>query len=200
MYRLLVILCLFISACLCHAEGGFYVGIGAGYTSMTDIPLGSVDNGSDSNQYIGAATAAVSGGYNFNHIVGVQLDYAIAYNAVGPGYNPTQQLVDAAVLVHLPFGFIISALSDFSLFVKGGVGYSTYAFNNIANNCTTCVNPPNGAYAVVPVYGLGAEYGFGPIGIKAEWDHSGDIMVPNQGRNQISISSNMYLLSVLYYF
>lgn len=198
--RLLLFIIVNIFIICCYAEGGFYAGIGAGYSDITNTPQSGLtfNNGSTQNQNTGTFSTALYGGYDFNRIVGLQLDYNILFNGQLPGYSINQQLVDAAVLVHLPFGFIADALTGFSLYAKGGVGYSAYTFNN--QSCTTCVNPPSNANAIVPVYGAGAEYGFSNIGIRAEWDYSGNVNAPNLGKNQVGLDSNMYLLSILYHF
>jgi hypothetical protein len=128
------------------------------------------------------------------------MDYSVAFNASAPTYTINQQLLDGVILLHLPFSIFADALSGFSLFAKGGLGYSVYTFNNQSANCATCVNPPSNASAYTPVYGLGAEYGFSSVGIRAEWTYSGKVTAPNIGYNQVQLNSNMYLLSILYHF
>ncbi|HLX53774.1 MAG TPA: outer membrane beta-barrel protein, partial [Aquella sp.] len=147
---------------LCYAEGGFYIGLGGGYDSITNSPQNGLTfiNGSGSSQNGGTFATTVFAGYNFNRIVGMELGYSVGYNGQTTTYNISQQLTDVTALVHLPFSFIADALSDFSLFARGGVGYSYYGFGNVSNNCVTCVTPPNSASTLVPVFGLGAEYRF----------------------------------------
>jgi len=186
----------------CYATGGFYAGIGAGYSSIINIPQSGLSfaNGSTGSQETPAFTTALYGGYNFNQIVGVQVDYNIAFNGQVSGYSINQQLFDAAVLLHLPFGIFTDTLKGFSLYAKGGIGYSNYDFDGQLITCTTCINLPSSTYAFIPVYGLGAEYSFSSLGIRAEWDYSGNVIAPNFGSNQVQLNSNMYLLSILYHF
>ncbi len=58
---------------LCYAEGGFYLGLGAGYASMTNIPQSSFsfNNGSFASQNVGSLATALYTGYDFNRIVGI---------------------------------------------------------------------------------------------------------------------------------
>lgn len=191
-----------INICLCYAEGGFYVGLGAGYASINNVPQSnfSFNNGTTGSQMVGSFATTVYAGYDFNNIVGLQVDYNVAYNALPPSYTEGQQLTDGAVLVHLPFSIMADSLKGFSLFAKGGLGYSYYSFGNINPSCTSCINPPNNTSAVVLVYGLGAEYNFNSFGVRAEWNSNGTVTVANQGNNQLLLDSNMYLLSMLYRF
>jgi hypothetical protein len=186
----------------CYAEGGFYAGIGAGYSSINNVPQSGLtfSNGSAVSQNAGAFTGGIYGGYDFNRIVGVQLDYDVAFNGQTSSYNATGQIVDAAVLLHLPFGFIAEALNGLSVFAKGGIGYTTWGFGNVSANCATCLNPQNSASGIVPVYGFGIEYGLKNMGIRAEWDYSGNVSASNQGTNQVQLNANTYLLSILYHF
>jgi hypothetical protein len=187
---------------LCYAEGGFYVGLGAGYASMTNIPQSSFsfNNGSFASQNVGSFATAIYAGYDFNRIVGLQIDYNVAYNGWASGFIENQQIFDGAVLVHLPFSIIADSLSGFSLYAKGGVGYSYYAFGQVSPSCTTCVYPPSNTSAMVPVYGLGAEYAFTSFALRAEWSHSGNVTATNFGNNQLLLDSNMYFISGLYRF
>ncbi|MCC2626136.1 MAG: OmpA-like transrane domain [Burkholderiales bacterium] len=188
---------------LSYAEGGYYLGLGAGYASMTNIPQNSFsfNNGSFASQNVGSFATAIYAGYDFNRIVGLQIDYNVAYNGWASGFIENQQLLDGAILVHLPFSIIADSLSGFSLYAKGGIGYSYYSFGQVSPTCTTCVFPPNDTSSAVPVYGLGAEYAFKDfIALRAEWSHSGNVTAANVGNNQLLLDSNMYFLSILYRF
>ena len=178
--------------------------IGAGYATLANATQGgyffnnSTSGGTQSSSNI---ASTLYFGYDFNRYVGLQLDYNVAYaGQVAGSYNVNQQLINGAVLLHLPFGLFADALSGLSVFAKGGVGYSLYGFGVVNPTCTNCVNPPSQAYAFVPMYGAGIEYGFTNIGIRGEWNYSGSVIAPNLGSNQLVVSSNMFLLSVLYHF
>ncbi len=203
MRKLLIIIAI-INVWPAFAEGGFYAGIGFGYANIANTAQNNFtfNNGSSGTQNGPAPASTLYGGYDFNRYIGIQADYNVAYSAQIPGssYSVYQQLIGASVLLHLPFGLFSNALSGFSIFVKGGLDYSVFDFGNVSSTCSTCVNPPGTAYAVVPVYGLGAEYGFGNVGIRGEWNYNSNVMAPNFGSNQVQASSNMYLLSVLYHF
>src|SRR6185437_2103266 len=200
--RKLLFTLVILSAGICYAEGGFYVGLGAGFASITNSPQNGLTfiNGSGSSENGGTFASTIYAGYNFNRIVGLQLDYDVAYNGQTTTYNVSQQLTDAAVLVHLPFSFIADALSDFSLFAKGGIGYSYYGFGNISSSCVTCVIPPNNISTLVPIFGLGAEYRFTSFGVRAQWDYSVNVTANNLGNSQVQLNSSMYFLSLLYHF
>ncbi|MCC2644387.1 MAG: OmpA-like transrane domain [Burkholderiales bacterium] len=200
MRKLLFILA--ITANWCYAEGGFYAGLGAGYAYINNIPQSgfSFNNGSSSSQSVGSFATTIYAGYDFNNIVGLQIDYDVAYNGLPPSYSQGQQVTDGALILHLPFSIISASLKDFSLFAKGGIGYNYYSFGNISPNCATCVNPPNNISAFVPVYGLGAEYDFNSFAVRAQWNYNGSVTAANEGNDQLQLNSNMYLLSVLYRF
>lgn len=192
-----------LSSWCCHAEGGFYAGIGGGYANITSIPQSGYifNNGNSDSQNSGAIAAGIYGGYNFNHIIGVQGDYNLGFDApAGSSYNVSQQLLDATLVLHLPFGFITDALRGFSLYAKGGLGYSVYGFSSVLQGCPTCVNPPDNTHAFTNVYGLGAEYQLNNLGVRAEWSASGNVTAPNMGSNQVQLNSTFYLVSILYYF
>ena len=186
-----------------YADGGFYIGIGAGYATIANATQsGFVFNNSTSGtQSSGNIASTLYFGYDFNRYIGVELDYNVAFSGqVANSYNVNQQLINGALLLHLPFGIFTPILTGLSLFAKGGLGYSIYGFGSVNPSCTNCVNPPATAYAFVPMFGAGVEYGFTNIGIRGEWNYSGSVTAPNLGSNQVITSSNMFLLSVLYHF
>lgn len=195
----LVLLCFGIA----FAEGGFYTGIGAGYANISNTAQGSMNiNSSPGNQNAssGGVASNIYFGYDFNHFVGVQTEYDIAYNSnIGDAYSANQQIFGASLLLHLPFSIFSNSLAGFSIFAKGGVGYEVAEFSG-NTGCSNCVNPSNQNAAFVPMYGLGVEYGLTNIGYRLEWDGVGSIMNSNQGANQVSMSSNLVLASIMYHF
>lgn len=199
----IVLTFMFLTSIFAYATGGFYAGIGAGYANISNTPLSgfNFNNGATSSQNTGAPALAFYGGYNFNRYIGVQVDYDFSFSTpIGGSYNTTNQLIDALAIVYLPFGIFTNSLSGFSLFVKGGIGYNDFKFSNVNPTCSTCINPPGEGYGIIPVYGIGAEYNFNPVGIRLEWVGDNNITIPNLGYNQVQANSNMYLLSVLYHF
>lgn len=186
-----------------YAEGGFYTGIGVGYASLGNTAQNNqiIGSGNSSSSATGNAFATnMYFGYDFNHYIGVQEEYDVAYNAnVGNSYSANQQVFGTNVLFHLPFSLFSNELSGLDVFAKGGFGYEVYQFTG-NSACAGCVNPANQGGSFVPMYGAGIEYGFTNVGYRLEWDGIGSAMNTNQGINQVAMSSNMYLLSIMYHF
>lgn len=184
------------------ADGGFYTGIGAGYANVNNTvqsPL-TFSNGSSGSQSGGAVASTLYFGYDFNRFVGIQADYDIAFStSMANSYSSSEQVFGGSVLLHLPFSIFSDALSGLSVYAKGGVGYAIAGFSG-QSTCINCVNPPNTASAFAPLYGLGVEYGFTNVGYRLEWDGIGSIMSNNGGTSQVGVSSNLFLLSILYHF
>lgn len=188
---------------LAYAEGGFYTGIGLGYAGL--------DNTAQSNQIIGSGNSSSSVtsnafatniyfGYDFNHYIGVQEEYDVAYNSnVGNSYSANQQVFGTDILFHLPFSLFSNDLAGLDVFAKGGLGYEVFQFSG-SNGCPNCVDPAHQGGSFVPMYGAGVEYGFTNVGYRLEWDGIGSITNNNQGMSQVAMSSNMYLLSIMYHF
>ena len=188
---------------IANAEGGFYVGIGAGYATVANAPQSgyTFNNLSGGTQSSSNFASTLYGGYDFNRYVGLEIDYNVAFSGqVASSYNVNQQVINGVVVLHLPFGIFANALSGLSIFAKGGVGYSFLGFGAVNPSCTTCVNPPSIAAGFIPAFGAGVEYGFTNIGIRGEWNYNGSVTAPNLGSNQVAVSSNIFLLSVLYHF
>ena len=185
-----------------YAEGGFYVGIGAGYTGVSNTPQSGLqfNNGATSTQSGGAPTGNLIFGYDFNRIVGIEANYQVFLNAQLDSYSASQQLLGGSVLVHLPFSIINQHLAGFSAFARGGVDYTAMTFYNVQPTCTSCVNPPSQVAGYAPLLGAGLEYGGQNIGYRLEWYYSGSVMSAYQGVNQVNTTSNSYLISILYHF
>jgi hypothetical protein len=199
--KLLFISTLFISSAF--AEGGFYTGAGLGYADISNTAQGPLNFGSTTSNKTANGNGLASTvyfGYDFNHFVGIQEEYDIAYNSsIADSYSANQQIFGTSLLLHLPFAVFSNELSGISVFAKGGLGYEVAQFSG-NSGCSGCVNPSNQNAAFVPIYGLGAEYGFTNVGYRLEWDGAGSIMNTNQGINQTDISSNMVLMSIMYHF
>jgi hypothetical protein len=199
-----ILLCIIAAlAATLHADGGFYVGIGAGYAMLANSLQSSYtfNNLSGGTQSSNNFASTLYGGYDFNRYVGLEVDYNVAFSGqVANAYNVNQQVINGVVVLHLPFGLFANALSGLSIFAKGGLGYSSLGFGGVNPSCTNCVNPPSIAAGFIPAFGAGVEYGFTDIGIRGEWNYNGSVTAPNVGSNQVAVSSNMFLLSVLYHF
>lgn len=183
------------------AEGGFYTGIGAGYANVTSAAQGALTNGAGTSQNASAGGVASNlyFGYDFNHFVGLQEEYDIAYSTNIGNTSVNQQIFGTSLLLHLPFSVFSNSLSGLSVFAKGGMAYEIAGLG-ANSSCANCVNPASQNAAFTPIYGLGAEYGFTNVGYRLEWDGVAPIMNTNNGANQTNVSSNMFLLSIDYHF
>lgn len=185
-----------------YADGGFYTGIGVGAARL--------NNKAQENQVLGNSGAQNANGdalasnlyfgYDFNHFVGLEEEYLVAFNSnIANSYSANQQVLATEIALHLPFGIFSSSLNGLNIFAKGGMGYEMAQFSGM-NGCFNCVNPSNQYSSFVPVYGAGVEYGFTNVGYRLEWDGIGSMTNVNQGMNQVALSSNMLLLSIMYHF
>lgn len=185
------------------AYGGFYAGIGAGSASLTNTAQGNYIfvNGSAGTQISTNFASTLYFGYNFNRFIAIEANYNVAYKSqIASSYNVGQQLLGGTVLAKLPFEVFSSRLRGISVFAKGGLDYDVINFTNPVN-CNKCINPPNSSFNYLPVYGAGLEYDFqNQIGIRGEWNEIGNITASNNNVSQVNVSSNMYLLSILYNF
>ena len=196
-------LSLALIAPLAFADGGFYTGIGAGYADVSNTTQNPqiFNNGTLGTQSGSTFASNLYFGYDFNRFIGVQAEYDVAFGAtIANSYNAGQQLLGASLLVHLPFSLFSDMLSGVSVFAKGGYVYNTTTFGNVNQTCPNCVNPPTFANGFTPIYGLGAEYGFTNVGFRLEWDTTPAMVASNSNLSQVSVASNMFLLSILYHF
>lgn len=192
----------FISTTL--AEGGFYTGIGFGYANLSNTTQNgySFNNGSSGTQNTGSLASSIYFGYNFNPYIGLQGEYNTAYaGQITNSYNVQQKLLGGSLLLHLPFGLFSKTLTNFDIYAKVGGAYSSTYFRNVNPICDNCVNPPGSANSFIPTYGLGINYGL-PHGFatRLEWNAYGNTLASNLNNQQLSSSSDMYLLSILYNF
>jgi hypothetical protein len=197
------LLFLLLLAKLVMAEGGFYVGVGAGYSSLTGTVQSPYQftNTSSSSQTAGSFASQLYFGYDFYHWLGIQFDYNAAWGAnYTNSYSLNQQLLGGSVLFHLPFSIFSDSLSGISAYTKLGYDYNAINFGN-TNSCNGCTNLNNAAYGYTPLFGLGAEWGLKNVGYRLEWDYSGGLMAQNNsGNNLVSTSSNSFLASIMYHF
>ena len=199
-----------------QADGGLYVGIGAGYGTIASNTTGglSYPNGS-SSQGGGNMAGSVYLGYDFNHYVGIQADYdyianvqlstgSIPNSGVNGDFSVNQQVLDLGITGHLPFSLFADALSGISLFGGLAFGYSTTTFNGgqLASPVAAggSVSIPSSASNLVPVVAAGAEYGIGQVGIRLEYQYIGNSTINTNGQNVLNVNNNLVLLSALYHF
>lgn len=191
------------------ADGGFYMGIGAGYSSIDGAAQSpyQFNNGSTGSQVDGSFATALYLGYDFNRWIGIQADYNAAWGTSNSNsYTLNQQLLGGSVLFHLPFLVFSNSLSNWDVFAKVGGDYNAINFGNVNPSCSNCVNAPSSVNGFTPLYGAGIEYGSGNVGYRLEWDYAGSLMAANSNStgtsngNQLNMTSNTYLLSILYHF
>lgn len=183
------------------AQGGFYVGIGGGYSSLNNQAQSPwTFNSGSTSETAGAPAVMVYGGYDFNQVIGLEANYLAAINGSTSSYTATQQLLGGSLLVHFPFSIVSDNLSGLSVFGRGGFDYNMVNFSNIQNNCVTCVIPPGSVNSFTPRYGAGVEYGLKNVGYRLEWDYAGSLTATNQGSNEVNLSSSSFLISILYHF
>lgn len=198
------------------ADAGLYLGVGAGYGTLSTSTVSGfsyLDGGTSKSgsNIIGSIFA----GFDFNRYVGIQADYyylsdiefsggSSAKSEYTASYSATQQVIDLGIIGHLPFELFTNALSGFSLFAKAAVGYSTLNFNGgYIGNAPSYTNVqafPGYSQSLVPVVGLGAEYGYGSVGVRLEYEYIGNTTVNNNSQNLINDNDNVGMLSVLYHF
>lgn len=199
------------------ADSGAYVGVSAGYgtiNSSTTNGFSFVDGaGSKSG---GTMAGGIFAGYDFNRYLGIQADYDYIANVnYSTGNNPltgtqgsinaSQQILDLGIVGHLPFGLFANALSGLSIFGKLAVGYTTTSFDggtvvSTGSAGQNSVSVPSNASSMVPVLGLGAEYGWNTVGLRAEYDYIGNTTVTNNSQTLMNTNNGLVLLSVFYHF
>lgn len=197
------LLCLCFLSGIVVAEGGFYMGIGAGYADVTNTAQSPFQFSNSSTSLSGGSFAStLYAGYDFYRWLGIQIDYNAAWGAgFNNGSSLNQQLIGASLLFHLPFGIMSTALNGLSAYAKVGYDYNAVNFGGTNTGCSSCTNTlPSSSYGYTPLYGLGVEYGFKNIGYRLEWDYSGNLNAQNNGTNVVNTSSNSYLVSILYHF
>lgn len=200
-----------------YADSGTYIGISAGYgTTNSSATNGFSFSDGTGNKSGGSMAGGVFVGYDFNRYLGVQADYDyianVNYTTGGnaltgaqSSINANQQILDLGIVGHLPFGLFANSLSGLSIFGKLAMGYTTTSFNGgtmISNGSSglNAVQLPNNASSFVPVFGLGAEYGWSSVGIRAEYDYIGDTVVTNNNQTLMNVNNGLMLLSVFYHF
>lgn len=205
-----------LSTVLCtyaQADGGLYVGVGAGYGTIGSNTTGgtSYPNGS-SSQGGGNMAGSVYVGYDFSHYVGIQADYDYIANVqYSTGSTPSsngdfsvnQQLLDLGVIGHLPFSLFADALNGISIFGRLAFGYSTTTFNGgqlVSQSSNSVISIPSTASSLVPVVAAGAEYGIGQVGIRLEYQYVGNSTINTNGQDILNVNNNLVLLSALYHF
>ena len=211
-----VLLSLNLCTAVVYADSGFYIGAGAGYGSMTASTTNGYNyldgtSSKNGNNMLGS----VYMGYDFSHFVGTQIDYDYIANAqftsstssitgVQNSFSVNEQVIDLAVTGHLPFSVFANSLSGASIFGKLGVGYSIINFSGgtvgSGVNQVFTQSLPTFAQGLVPVLGIGAEYGIGSVGIRLEYNYIGTITVSNGGQNVMNINNSIGLFSAFYHF
>lgn len=185
-----------------NADGGYYIGIGGGYSSLTGTVQSPYQfaNTTSSSQSAGSFASTLYFGYDFNRWVGLQAEYNAAWaGQYSNSYSINQQLLGGSILLHFPFSVFSDSLNGLSVYAKGGYDYNAINFG-AQSSCSGCLSVPSAAYGSSPMYGLGAEYGFKNIGYRLEWDYAGALMATSGGNNLVSTTSNSYFVSILYHF
>ncbi len=195
--------CLLIITNLAYAEGGYYIGVGAGYSDITANAVSPLEftNPTTNAQDAQSFTSQLYFGYDIYKWLGIQLDYNVSWlGQYNNSYSVNQQVIGPSVLLHLPFSIFSDSLNGISAYTKLGYDYNAVNFGNIGS-CSACANLNSGASGFSPLFGLGAELGFKNIGYRLEWDYSGGIMAKNNtNNNAINTSSSSYLASIMYHF
>ena len=199
------------------ADSGTYVGISAGYgTINSSATNGFSFSDGTGNKDGGTMAGGVFVGYDFNRYLGVQADYDyianVNYTTGGSSVtgaqssiNANQQILDLGVIGHLPFGLFADSLSGLSIFGKLAMGYTTTSFDggtmvSSGSAGLNTVQVPSNASSFVPVVGIGAEYGWSTVGVRAEYDYIGNTAVTNNSQTLMNVNDGLALLSVFYHF
>lgn len=199
------------------ADSGTYVGISAGYgTINSSATNGFSFSDGTGNKDGGTMAGGVFVGYDFNRYLGVQADYDyianVNYTTGGSSVtgaqssiNANQQILDLGVIGHLPFGLFADSLSGLSIFGKLAMGYTTTSFDggtmvSSGSAGLNTVQVPSNASSFVPVVGIGAEYGWSSVGVRAEYDYIGNTVVTNNSQTLMNVNDGLALLSVFYHF
>ena len=215
MLKLKLMLLTTLIACSAFADGGLYMGLGAGYGTINT-------NTTNGFAYLDGASAKGGGnlagglmlGYDFNRYLGVQSDYDYIANVqyttgssipgVSGSFNGNQQLLDLGIIAHLPFILFSNNLSGLSLFAKLAIGYS---FTNFIGGMVAAtaapalqISLPANSSSLVPVAGLGIEYGVNSVGVRLEYDYIGNTTIVNNNQTLMNVQNSLTLLSVFYHF
>ena len=137
------------TAVFAGAESGFYLGLGAGDTTVKATDFDESDSG-----------YKVFGGYNFGVVPLVDLGLEASYVHFG---NPANDSVSSEVTGLDAFGLAGLSFGPFGIFAKAGVidwGVDT--------NDGTVTNSESGTD---PAYGLGARLAFGSFAVRAEYEY-----------------------------
>lgn len=198
-----------------YADSGLYVGLGAGYGSIyTNTTNGYTYLDGSSSKNGGNMAGGLYVGYDFNRYLGLQFDYdyianiqysSSSVNGINGSFNANQQILDLGITGHLPFDIFTNNLSGLSLFAKLAVGYTTTSFSggyldSSGQSLAGIQAMPTFAQSVVPVIGVGVEYGIDSVGARLEYDYIGNTNVTNNGVNMMNLSNDLILLSVMYHF
>lgn len=198
------------------ADSGLYIGAGAGYGGMNTTTTNGFSyldgaNSKSSSNMVGSVFV----GYDFSKYVGVQADYVYLANmeyttgsnaqtGVLGSFSANQQIVDLGITGHFPFEIFANALSGLSLFGKLAIGFSTVDFNGGAvgagSDLSYVQELPSFSQSVIPVVGLGVEYGIGSVGARVEYDYFGSTSVSSSNQNLLNASTNLGMVSVFYHF
>ncbi len=186
-----------------EARDGFYVGLGAGYANINSASQGALNyrNGENGQKNVGSIASTTYGGFDFNDYIGLQLEYDVTYGGnVANSFSISQQLAGLGLLLSFPFERLSYRLRTLSIYAKGNMNYSMLNFYNINTSCTNCVNTSNSSTLFLPSYGAGLEYNLRVVGLRFEWDYNTSNTATYNGMNQVAITSNLFLISVLYHF
>ena len=185
-------------------DGGYYVGIGAGYSQITGAVQAPylLNNTTSGTQDAGSIASQLYFGYDIYKWLGLQLDYNAAFEAsYSNSYKLNEQLLGGSVLLHLPFTVFSDSLKGISLYTKLGFDYNSINFGN-TGACDGCSSLNNSADGFTPLFGLGGEWDDNEhVGYRLEWDYAGGLMAKNNlGDNIINTSSNSFFASIMYHF
>lgn len=216
MFKKIILASSIMFASYSFADSGLYVGVGVGYGDMSNSTVNGynfLDGGSERSA--SSNLGSIYAGFDFNRYVGIQADYdyissmnfsggASNNPKVQSSYSATQQVLALGVIGHLPFQLFASSLAGLSIFGRLSVGYSTLNFTGGAIAPPSDYNNPQlfpgYAQSLVPLAGVGVEYGISSVGVRLEYNYIGSTTVNNNDINLINTSNNIGLLSVLYHF
>lgn len=198
------LLFLLIISNLAFADGGYYMGIGAGYSDLTGMVQAPYQFSSTSSGSQDATSFASQFyfGYDIYKWLGLQLDYNYVWGGnYNNSYNINQQLLGGSLLFHLPFGIISNSLNGLSAYTKLGYDYNSINFGNV-NSCGSCGTLNKSTYGFTPLFGLGAEWMVNSnVGYRLEWDYAANIKAQNSENNNVfNTSSNSFFASIVYHF
>lgn len=179
---------------------GFYVGIGAGFTSFATTPQNNVNfsTGRSGTQITNAFTNTVFLGYQYNQYLALQMEYDTMFNTrIANTYDTNQRLLGISLIASLPLYPITSNLVPF---VKFGADYSVINYFNVNSSCTQCGTLPNSSFTYLPLYGLGIDYNVNNVVLRSEVDYSPNNTVSQNNTSVFTTNSSLFLLSIYYKF